>query len=199
MTRKPLSLVLALALLLMPFLALAESYQSYTAEDGSLSFSYPEGWLLLSRENIDSVLDNASTVEGMSDLVETARAQIEQTGIIVLIDETGLNNINLQIQDVGMALTGDTLLALAPTFQSGISDTLSGVSFDDPEVIEVNGTEALVMQYAYTMAGFDFSVVQAYMSMDTKLAVTTLTCSSEDQLSPGAEALGVILGSLTAS
>lgn len=50
MTRKPLSLVLALALLLMPFLALAESYQSYTAEDGSLSFFYPEGWLLLSRE-----------------------------------------------------------------------------------------------------------------------------------------------------
>lgn len=50
------------------------------------------------------------------------------------------------------------------------------------------------MQYAYTMAGFDFSVVQAYMPTGTKLAVATLTCSSEEQLSPGAEALGVILG-----
>ena len=199
MIRKLLSLTIALALLLMPCLALAEDYQSYAAGDGSLSFFYPEGWLLLSRENIDSVLDIASELEGMAGLVETARAQIEQTGVIVLIDETGLNNINLQIQDVGMTLSGDMLLELEPTLQSSISASLSGVSFYDPEIVEINGTETLLMQYAYTMAGFDFSVVQAYMSMDTKLAVTTLTCSSEDQLSPGAEALGVILGSLTAS
>ena len=199
MTRKLLSLVMALALLLTPFLALAEGYQSYTAEDGSLSFPYPEDWLLLSKENIDSVLDTASTIEGMSELVETARVQIEQTGIIVLIDETGVNNINLQIQDAGMALTGDMLLALSPTLQSGISDSLGDVSFDDPQVIEVNGTETLVMQYAYTMAGFDFSVVQAYMSVGTKLVVSTLTCSSEDQLSPGAEALDIILGGLKVS
>ena len=197
MIRKLLSLTIALALLLMPCLALAEDYQSYAAGDGSLSFFYPEGWLLLSRENIDSVLDIASELEGMADLVETARAQIEQTGVIVLIDETGLNNINLQIQDVGMTLSGDMLLELEPTLQSSISASLSGVSFYDPEIVEINGTETLLMQYAYTMAGFDFSVVQAYMSMDTKLAVTTLTCSSEDQLSPGAEALGVILGSLS--
>src|SRR5699024_6784099 len=115
MTRKLLSLTIALALLLMPCLALAEDYQSYAAGDGSLSFFYPEGWLLLSRENIDSVLDIASELEGMAGLVETARAQIEQTGIIVLIDETGLNNINLQIQSVGMSLTGDIMLAMAPT------------------------------------------------------------------------------------
>lgn len=153
----------------------------------------------MSRENIDSVLDIASELEGMAGLVETARAQIEQTGIIVLIDETGLNNINLQIQDVGMTLSGDMMLAMAPTLQSSISDSLSGVSFYDPEVVEVNGTETLLMQYAYTMAGFDFSVVQAYMPTGTKLAVATLTCSSEEQLSPGAEALGVILGALQAS
>ena len=199
MIRKLLSLTIALALLLTPCLTLAESYQSYAAEDGSLSFLYPEGWLLLSRENIDSVLDIASELEGMAGLVETARAQIEQTGIIVLIDETGLNNINLQIQDVGMTLSGDMMLAMAPTLQSSISDSLSGVSFYDPEVVEVNGTETLLMQYAYTMAGFDFSVVQAYMPTGTKLAVATLTCSSEEQLSPGAEALGVILGALQAS
>lgn len=199
MIRKLLSLTIALALLLMPCLALAEDYQSYAAGDGSLSFFYPEGWLLLSRDNIDSVLDTASTIEGMADLVETARAQIEQTGVIVLIDETGLNNINLQIQDVGMTLSGDMLLELEPTLQSSISASLSGVSFYDPEIVEINGTETLLMQYAYTMAGFDFSVVQAYMPTGTKLAVATLTCSSEEQLSPGAEALGVILGALQAS
>ena len=76
MIRKLLSLTIALALLLMPCLALAEDYQSYAAGDGSLSFFYPEGWLLLSRENIDSVLDIASELEGMADLVEPARAQI---------------------------------------------------------------------------------------------------------------------------
>lgn len=199
MIRKLLSLTIALALLLMPCLALAEDYQSYAAGDGSLSFFYPEGWLLLSRENIDSVLDIASELEGMADLVETARAQIEQTGVIVLIDETGLNNINLQIQDVGMTLSGDMLLELEPTLQSSISASLSGVSFYDPEIVEINGTETLLMQYAYTMAGFDFSVVQAYMPVGTKLAVATLTCSSEERLSPGVEALGVILGALQAS
>lgn len=199
MTRKLLSLVVVLVLLLTPCLTLAEDYQSYAAGDGSLSFFYPEGWLLLSRENIDSVLDIASELEGMADLVETARAQIEQTGVIVLIDETGLNNINLQIQDVGMTLSGDMLLELEPTLQSSISASLSGVSFYDPEIVEINGTETLLMQYAYTMAGFDFSVVQAYMPTGTKLAVATLTCSSEEQLSPGAEALGVILGGLQAS
>ena len=129
MIRKLLSLTIALALLLMPCLALAEDYQSYAAGDGSLSFFYPEGWLLLSRENIDSVLDIASELEGMADLVETARAQIEQTGVIVLIDETGLNNINLQIQDVGMTLSGDMLLELEPTLQSSISASENPCSF----------------------------------------------------------------------
>ena len=190
-------LTLALMLLLVPCLALAESYQSYAAEDGSLSFLYPEDWLLLSKENIDSVLDAAATVEGVAEMAEAARTQIEQMGMIVLVDETGLNNINLQLQDTGMELSGDTLMALAPSLQSAIEGSLEGVTFHDPELMDINGTDALLMQCSYTLARIDFQQLQAYMSMGTRLAVVTLTCSSEDRFSAGAETLGVILGSLS--
>lgn len=114
MTKKLLSLLVAFALLAMPCLTLAEEYQTYVSEDQSVTFLYPSDWILLSRENIDTIIDAAATVEEVAELAQTARTQIEQLGIIVLMDATGANNINFQHQNAGVALSGDDLMNLAP-------------------------------------------------------------------------------------
>ena len=113
MTRKLLSLLVALALLVMPCLTLAEEYQTYVSEDESVAFLYPSDWILLSRENIDTIIDAAATVEDVAELAQIARTQIEQLGIIVLMDATGANNINFQHQNAGVALSGDVRINAA--------------------------------------------------------------------------------------
>ncbi len=195
MTRKLLSLLVALALLVMPCLTLAEEYQTYVSEDESVAFLYPSDWILLSRENIDTIIDAAATVEDVAELAQIARTQIEQLGIIVLMDATGANNINFQHQNAGVALSGDDLMNLAPSLQSNISASIDGVSFYDPELMDINGTDAMLLQYTYAMAGIDFTGLQVYMPVGTELAICTLTSSAGD-ISAGAEAVGIIVGSL---
>ena len=131
----------------------------------------------------------------MAELAQTARTQIEQLGIIVLMDATGANNINFQHQNAGVALSGDDLMNLAPSLQSNISSAIGGVSFYDPELMAIGGTDAMLLQYVYTMAGIDFTGMQVYMPVGTELAICTLTSSAED-ISAGAEAVGIIMGSL---
>lgn len=195
MTRKLLSLLVALALLVMPCLTLAEEYQTYVSEDESVAFLYPSDWILLSRENIDTIIDAAATVEDVAELAQIARTQIEQLGIIVLMDATGANNINFQHQNAGVALSGDDLMNLAPSLQSNISASIDGVSFYDPELMDINGTDAMLLQYTYTMAGIDFTGLQVYLPVGTELVICTLTSSAGD-ISAGAEAVGIIVGSL---
>ncbi len=195
MTRKLLSLLVALAMLVMPCLTLAEEYQTYVSEDESVAFLYPSDWILLSRENIDTIIDAAATVEDVAELAQIARTQIEQLGIIVLMDATGANNINFQHQNAGVALSGDDLMNLAPSLQSNISASIDGVSFYDPELMDINGTDAMLLQYTYAMAGIDFTGLQVYLPVGTELAICTLTSSAED-ISAGAEAVGIIVGSL---
>lgn len=195
MTRKLLSLLVALALLVMPCLTLAEEYQTYVSEDESVAFLYPSDWILLSRENIDTIIDAAATVEDVAELAQIARTQIEQLGIIVLMDATGANNINFQHQNAGVALSGDDLMNLAPSLQSNISASIDGVSFYDPELMDINGTDAMLLQYTYAMAGIDFTGLQVYLPVGTELAICTLTSSAGD-ISAGAEAVGIIVGSL---
>ena len=195
MTKKLLSLLVAFALLAMPCLTLAEEYQTYVSEDKSVTFLYPSDWILLSRENIDTIIDAAATVEEVAELAQTARTQIEQLGIIVLMDATGAKNINFQHQNAGVALSGDDLMNLAPSLQSNISSAIGGVSFYDPELMAIGGTDAMLLQYVYTMAGIDFTGMQVYMPVGTELAICTLTSSAED-ISAGAEAVGIIMGSL---
>ena len=194
MTKKLLSLLVAFALLAMPCLTLAEEYQTYVSEDQSVTFLYPSDWILLSRENIDTIID-AATVEEVAELAQTARTQIEQLGIIVLMDATGANNINFQHQNAGVALSGDDLMNLSSSLQSNISSAIGGVSFYDPELMAIGGTDAMLLQYVYTMAGIDFTGMQVYMPVGTELAICTLTSSAED-ISAGAEAVGIIMGSL---
>lgn len=179
----------------MPCLTLAEGYQTYVSEDKSVTFLYPSDWILLSRENIDTMIDAAATVEEVAELAQTARTQIEQLGIIVLMDATGANNINFQHQNAGVALSGDDLMNLAPSLQSNISSAIGDVSFYDPELMAIGGTDAMLLQYVYTMAGIDFTGMQVYMPVGTELAICTLTSSAED-ISAGAEAVGIIMGSL---
>ena len=197
MMKKWLIWFMAAAMVFLPLMAEAEDapYLSYVSQDGSISFLYPDTWTLLSQENLDTVLDIAQNMEELSGLMDTARAQIEQYGMILLMSEDYLSNINLILQNVGAEMTSDLLLAAAPSIQTSISSSVSGVSFDsDPEIMDINGRPALVIQYGYTVAGVDLFGVQVYMAVDTQLCLCTLTTSVQDA-SDDLEAMGVILGS----
>ena len=78
MTKKLLSLLVAFALLAMPCLTLAEEYQTYVSEDKSVTFLYPSDWILLSRENIDTMIDAAATVEEVAELEDTVEELPEE-------------------------------------------------------------------------------------------------------------------------
>ncbi len=197
MMKKWLIWFMAAAMAFLPLMAEAEDapYLSYVSQDGSISFLYPDTWTLLSQENLDTVLDIAQNMEELSGLMDTARAQIEQYGMILLMSEDYLSNINLILQNVGAEMTSDLLLAAAPSIQTSISSSISGVSFDsDPEIMDINGRPALLIQYGYVVSGVELFGVQVYMSVGTQLCLCTLTTSVQDA-SDELEAMGVILGS----
>ena len=197
MMKKWLIWFMAAAMAFLPLMAEAEDvpYLSYSSQDGSISFLYPDTWTLLSQENLDTVLDIAQNMEELSGLMDTARAQIEQYGMILLMSEDYLSNINLILQNVDAEMTSDLLLAAAPSIQTSINSSISRVSFDsDPEIMDINGRPALVIQYGYTVAGVELFGVQVYMAVGTQLCLCTLTTSVQDA-SDELEAMGVILGS----
>ena len=88
-----LSLLMVLAMALLPVLSLAEAaeeidvaYTTYTHTTGSYSFMYPENWFLLNAENIQTILE--STAESgnaeLAQLVEAYGPQIQQMDMVMV-------------------------------------------------------------------------------------------------------------------
>ena len=90
--KKILSVLLALTMLLVPVLAMAEAaqavtYQSYTHTDDQYTIEYADNWLMLNAELISTILNTMDTSED------------EQLALLV-------NTYGPQIQQMDMALVG---------------------------------------------------------------------------------------------
>ncbi|MBR4069095.1 MAG: hypothetical protein IKK08_10795 [Clostridia bacterium] len=205
--KKILSVLLALAMLLMPVLSLAEAaamlaadYTTYTHADEQFSFMYPNSWTLLNAENVQSMLTLASETEDqeLAQIIQTYVPQIEQSGMIMLLNETGNTNVNVIAQNVGMRATDEDLLSLAPTLVSQLSAALEGVEFvNEGVIINLGDKNGLIVEYNYTLSGTEMQGARVYVSGETDLYIFTYTCAAADEVSATSREFGFMLGTFT--
>lgn len=199
MMKRMVCVLMACLVLALPTLCLAQEtgYETYNDPDGRFSFLYPDDWTLLSKETIDEIMNVATELgdENLAAVVESVKPQLEMVDMVMLMGPDAGTNINVVCQDTGMELSADTLLALSGTLQSQLSAQLEGLSFiEEPSLIDVGDGQALLLQYAYSLAGQDLVGVQAYRSNGSDLYIFTLTTSAD--LAEGyAETFGFVLGS----
>jgi hypothetical protein len=204
--KKILSVLLALAMLLVPVLSMAEAaeelaadYSIYTHTDEQYAFAYPNNWILLTAENIETVLDAVSETEDeqLAQMIATYGPQVQQTGMIMLLNETGMTNVNVLAQYVGMRATDDTLLTLAPQLVSQLSNVMEGIEFiNEGTIVELGENTGLMIEYQYTLADTNMYGVQAYIPGETDLYIVTYTCAAPAELEATSIDLGFMLNSL---
>lgn len=204
--KKILSVLLALAMLLVPVLSMAEAaeelavdYSIYTHTDEQYAFAYPNNWILLTAENVETVLDALSEVEDqqLAQMIANYGPQLQQSGMIMLLNETGNTNVNVVPQYVGMRATDDVLLSLAPQLVSQLSNVMEGIEFiNEGTIVELGENTGLMIEYQYTLSGTDMYGVQVYISGETDMYIFTYTCAAIDELVSTSEDFGFMLGSL---
>lgn len=184
MLKKMVCVLTACLMLALPALCLAQEagYEIYTHSDGSFSFPYPEDWTLLSKETVDEIMGVASELgdEQLATLVANIKPQLEAVDMVMLMGPDADTNINAICQNAGMELTADVLLALSGTLESQLSSQLDGLSFtEEPAVVDAGSGKALLIKYAYTLAGQDLIGIQAYRPNGADFLVLTLTTTAE--------------------
>lgn len=204
--KKILSVLLALAMLLMPVLSLAEAAEAtaldftiYLHTDGQYAFAYPNNWTLLTAENVETVMDAASEIDDpeLAQIIAQYGSQVQQSGMIMVLSETGLTNVNVVAQNVGARATDEDLLALAPQLVSQLSNAMGEIRFtDEGSIVKLGNNTGLLVGYEFLLAGVDMCGLQAYIPGETNLYIITYT-TVEDEESATFEDLCLMLGSLT--
>lgn len=204
--KKLLSVLMALALVLVPVLSLADAvetlepaYLQYTHTDDQYSFMYPDTWTLLNKENIQTIMEavDAEADAELAQMIATYGPQIQQSDMVMLLSETGLTNVNAVAQYVGMHASDNDLLSLAPSLVAQLSGAMANIEFvDEGSIIELNGINALMVEYNCELAGTAMHGVQAYISGAENLYIFTYTCAGADEVAATSEDFGIMLGSL---
>ena len=196
MKRKIISLLLSL-LLLVPALALAEG-TPYADPDGAYSLVCPEGWTLVSRETIDSTLEEAKNAgnDELTATIENAQAAIKEQNIVLMINEDGTANINLVTMNAGVAMTAEDMLAQAEDLKAQLTAALPGLQFtQEPQIVDLEIFQVLETEYTYTLNDTELAGVQCYYDPSGTLYTFTLT-STPAAIGSYAVTLGEVLGSL---
>jgi len=202
--KKILSVLLALTMLLVPVLAMAEAaqavtYQSYTHTDDQYTIEYADNWLMLNAELISNILNTMDTSEDeqLALLVNTYGPQIQQMDMVLFLSESGMTNVNIVYQEMGLQLTGDLLMSMAPNFVAQLSQSFEGIQFlNEGSLIAVNGVDSLMIEYAYELSGQQMQGAQVYVPGSTGLCLVTYTCGNADELVPTVEVFSDMLNSL---
>ena len=200
MKKSILALMMALVLMMMPVLSMAETaFQTYTHTNDQYTVQYPANWILLNAENITSIMEMMDTSEDeqLAQMISAYGPQVQQLDMVMIINETGLTNVNLVCQEVGMNLNGEQLMSMAPALVSQLSNSMAGIQFvDEGSLIDVNGTESLKMAYVMEVAGAQMCGVQVYIPGSTAIYIVTYTCNNADELEATREDFNAMLGTL---
>ena len=194
--KKLLSLLVIVMVVCLPALGLAGD-AGYADPDGRFAFPCPDGWTVLSQENIEDVLKAAEIIqdETFQQMLEAVKPQIEQLGIIILMNADCTCNINVICQNGAAGLTGETLLAAADTLKKQLSAQFDDITFlDEPSVYELGDWKPMMLAYEYSIVGIDMSAVQAYLPKDDSLLVFTLTAQSGQEEQGMSALMEVLLG-----
>lgn len=204
--KKLLSVLMALALMLVPVLSMADAVETleaaclqYTHTDDQYSFMYPDTWTLLNKENIQAIMEaaDAEADPQVAQMLDTYGPQVQQSDMVMLISETGLTNVNMIAQYVGMHAGDEELLALAPNLVAQLSNAMTGIEFvDEGSIIELDGFNALMVEYNLELAGTSMHGAQVYASGAENLYIITYTCSGPDEAVATSEDFSMMLNSL---
>lgn len=207
MKKSILALMVALVLMMMPVLSMAEAaeeldvtYLTYTHTDDQYSLMYPDNWILLNAENIEAVMDEMSKIgnEELANMVSLYGPQVQQLDMVMLLNESTMTNVNFVCQTIGMHAEDDVLLGLAPNLISQLSSSFEGIQFiNEGTIIDLNGKNGMMLEYIYELSGVQMHGVQMYISGETNLYVCTYTCGNADELSATSEDFGFMLGSMS--
>lgn len=173
--QKWLSLSLALLMVLFSCSALAEGTVTYTHSDPAYSISVPANWTVLSSETLDEVM--AAGLEQLDNPNLASYADmVKQQGIVVIADETGIDNITIVCQTLGMELDAETLKSMmSATIKTQMEGQLgTEISFEDGIVTLENGSFYGVT-LSYELQGIPVSQKQYYVSLGQELMVLTFT------------------------
>jgi len=199
--KKILSLLLAMAMLLTPVLSLAEeAFNIYTAPDGSYGFAYPADWSVLTLETLDELIA-ASENEGYKSAMGNLRSQIEELGMIILMSEDMISNINIVPQDTGAEVTNEMVAALEESAIAELTASMEGITFPtQPSMLDLDdGRQALLVQYSVPLfEEYSLFGAQAYVGVGNTLFLFTMT-SEPDRAEADAQVLGIVIGSTHAN
>ncbi|MBE5803489.1 MAG: DUF1795 domain-containing protein [Clostridiales bacterium] len=203
MMKKFFSVFVALVLALLPVVSMAETaeYLTYTHPDGQYSFMYPSNWIVLSEENIEYILTVAAKQGDaqLAQMAETYGPTIRQSGMVILLSETGMTNVNVAFTNVGMRASDEVLLTLAPAMMSQLSTVAENIQFiEEGTIIDLGDKNGMMLEYVYELSGIQMHGIQVYVSGAADMYTFTYTCVDADELEATAEDFGFMLGSLTA-
>ena len=198
--KKLLSMILALVMLLTPVLVMGETfeeYETYIDPNGHFTFSHPTSWTMISDDTFDMLWQAAEQQadEAFKATMENVKPQIKELGMIILMADDLVSNINIVRQETAGA-TPETLQLISGQLAESLMASLEGCEMvEEPVMIDIgNNRQALLLQYAYTMSNMTLYGVQAYVGIGDVLYLFTLTTIA-DQLEGAAEVLGFVLGS----
>ena len=204
--KKFVSLLLCLALAMVPALCMAEAaedtsaenYLSYSDPDGIYGFMYPSGYTVMDRDTITNVMDSAAKMddEQLSSLATQYKDLIVNSNIVMLLSADMSTNINIVTQDVGVEMTPEQLLEQSPALESTLTSQISGLTITQSgQILEADTIRPLIIMYEYELAGKKLSAAQAYLCIGTRLFCATLT-GDPDTVVDYMEDFGFVLGSI---
>lgn len=209
--KKFLSVLLVLALLVLPVVSMAEAaettddffanYETYTHTNDQYSLFYPKTWTVLNADMIETIMTamTDSQDEQLAQLAAQYGPQIKQTDMVMFISETGMSNVNVVCQYVGLNIDEDQLLLLAPGFTAELAKVMEGIEFiNEGSIMDLATCKAMLLEYTYTLSGMEMYGAQAYVPVDDDMYIFTYNCSDAGEINTTAEDFGVMLGGFVA-
>ena len=206
--KKILSLLMTLILMLVPFAAFAQTaddIEVYITPEETYGFAYPSDWVVISREIIEQAMEEGYTAGdgGIGDLFAALKPQMDQMDLVMVMNLSTSDNLNLVCQDVGSHLTDEQLLKNMEDFQKIWAQLDPDVEFvSEPEMMELveGGYAYAVLMYKSTdVDGLPINVVQAITCEGTTQYTFTMTMYSTDgdAAMEAIDAMDIVLSTFT--
>ena len=204
--KKTLLLLLAALLALAPVHAASARAAggTYRNETNGYSIDCPDGWTLISKETVQSVLDAVTSgekkVEGMDGAAaEAYDAQIRQTDMAVFTSEDGAANANITYMPVPEKYSGGVIIAsVCPVVLQKVKSAYPDYEATaEPQVVKIGGREFVEAAGQYTVSGVKYVMRQAYHCTDSTFYAIGVTVNTA--MSPDLDASDALFDAMLAS
>lgn len=180
--RKLITLLLAVMLLALPVMSLAQETtaetKTFTQADGLYTFDYPSTWTTMDRASIDATLELAKTLgdETLTNSLESYKDIMSQMDIAMIMSEDRLCNVVISFQEIGAPLSSEQLLSLAPSLVAQYEVSFSEFEATNPgSTLDVGENSFMLMEYNASSVGQSIQGAAFYIVPDTKLFTIVLT------------------------